>query len=258
MKTSTYVALSTPYYSFDPRAKIIFTLLICFLSFLPISWMEQTALSLFALILSLRMLGVKNTLANIRLVLPILIMMTLLLPFQGRGGEVLVTIREIDVVTVGSLIAWQRIFNRFLLLSLMCSLLMETTKTSDLLLSFRFFRLPYNVALVLSLSMRLIPTIADTFSAIRDSQRLRLPNPGEEERKKGRVISSLLSTLTSVLVVSLKSISSTSCALELRGYGRNNPRSSYRKLKCVRKVFTHFILSVTVPAIIVIIMAIWR
>ncbi|MGN1163637.1 MAG: energy-coupling factor transporter transmembrane component T family protein [Candidatus Ornithospirochaeta sp.] len=258
MKTSTYVALSTPYYSFDPRAKIIFTLLVCFSSFLPLSWMAQTTLTLFSLILSLRMLGVKYTWHNVRLVLPILVMMTVLLPFQGRGGEVLLKIKGLDVVTSGSVFQWQRIFNRFLLLSLMCSLLMETTKTSDLLLSFQFFRLPYSVALVLSLSMRLIPTIADTFTVIRDSQRLRLPNPGEEEAKKGKKVSSLLSTLTSVLVVSLKSISSTSEALELRGYGRKNKRSCYKKLKSVKEVFPHFILSVMVPAMFAIVLAFWR
>ena len=138
-----------------------------------------------------------------------------------------------------------------------CSLLIETTKSSEILLSLRFFRLPYSVALVLSLSLRLIPTISDTFLEIRDSQRLRLPNPGEEEKKKKK-ISSLLPTLTSVLVVSIKSIASTSEALELRGYGRNNKRTSYRTLKSVRKVFPHFVLSVIVPAIIGILLLYWR
>ena len=33
MKNSSYIALSTPYYSFDPRGKIIFTLLMCILPF---------------------------------------------------------------------------------------------------------------------------------------------------------------------------------------------------------------------------------
>ena len=161
------------------------------------------------------------------------------------------------ILSEGSLLSWQRILNRFLVLSIMCSLLIETTKSSSILLAFRSFRLPYSVSLVLSLSLRLIPTISDTFLEIRDSQRLRLPNPGEEEAKKKK-ISSLLPTLTSVLVVSIKSIASTSEALELRGYGRNNKRTSYRSLKSVRKVFPHFVLSVIVPAIIGISLLYWR
>ena len=257
MKNSSYIALSTPYYSFDPRGKIIFTLLMCILPFLPLTWYAQSALTLFVLVLSLTQIGVKNTMRNIKVILPIMVLMTLLMPLQGRGGEVLWSIGGKAIITMGSLLSWEKIINRFLLLSLMCSLLIETTKSSDILLSLRFFRLPYSVALVLSLSLRLIPTISDTFLEIRDSQRLRLPNPGEEEKKKKK-ISSLLPTLTSVLVVSIKSIASTSEALELRGYGRNNKRTSYRTLKSVRKVFPHFVLSVIVPAIIGILLLYWR
>ena len=113
------------------------------------------------------------------------------------------------------------------------------------------------MALVLSLSLRLIPTISETFIEIKDSQRLRMPNPGEEEARKKK-ITSLLPTLTSVLVVSIKGIASTSEALELRGYGRKNKRTSYRSLKSVKKVFPHFILSVIVPAIIGISLLYWR
>ena len=257
MRNSSYIALSTPYYSFDPRAKIIFTLLMCVLPFLPLTWMAQSLLTLLVVVLSCTQIGVKNTLKNIKVILPILILMTLLMPLQGRGGEPLLTVKNVLIVSENSLYSWQKILNRFLLLSLMCSLLMETTKSSSILLSLRSFHMPYSVALVLSLSLRLIPTISDTFMEIRDSQRLRLPNPGEEEAKKKK-ITSLLPTLTSVLVVSIKSIASTSEALELRGYGRGNKRTSYRKLKSVKNVFPHFVLSVIVPAIIGISLLFWR
>ena len=257
MKNSSYIALSSPYYAFDPRAKIIFTLLMCILPFLPLSWMAQCTLTLIALLISFTQIGGKNTMKNIKVILPIIILMTLLMPLQGRGGEALWSIKGRVIISVGSVISWQRILNRFLLLSLMCSLLIETTKSSSILLALRCFRLPYSVALVLSLSLRLIPTISDTFLEIRDSQRLRLPNPGEEEAKKKK-ITSLLPTLTSVLVVSIKSIASTSEALELRGYGRNNKRTLYRSLKSVKKVFPHFVISVIVPAIIGISLLYWR
>ena len=184
MRNSSYIALSTPYYSFDPRAKIIFTLLMCVLPFLPLTWMAQSLLTLLVVVLSCTQIGVKNTLKNIKVILPILILMTLLMPLQGRGGEPLLTVKNVLIVSENSLYSWQKILNRFLLLSLMCSLLMETTKSSSILLSLRSFHMPYSVALVLSLSLRLIPTISDTFMEIRDSQRLRLPNPGEEEAKK--------------------------------------------------------------------------
>ena len=95
------------------------------------------------------------------------------------------------------------------------------------------------------------------FLIVKSFNKLNEKKKKEEEAKKKK-ISSLLPTLTSVLVVSIKSIASTSEALELRGYGRNNKRTSYRSLKSVKKVFPHFVISVIVPAIIGISLLYWR
>ena len=86
MKTNSYIALSTPYYSFDPRAKLLFTLLMAVVCFLPSRWEAQCLLTLALLILSLSQIGMKNTLHNLLVILPIIIIMTLLLPLNGRGG----------------------------------------------------------------------------------------------------------------------------------------------------------------------------
>ena len=82
MKNSSFIALSTPYYSFDPRAKIIFTLLVCILPFLPLSWMAQCTLTLISLLVSFTLIGWKNTMKNIKVILPIIILLTLLMPLQ--------------------------------------------------------------------------------------------------------------------------------------------------------------------------------
>ena len=256
MKTNSYIALSTPYYSFDPRAKLLFTLLMAAVCFLPSRWEAQCLLTLALLILSLSQIGVKNTLHNLLVILPIIIIMTLLLPLNGRGGEVYFSLFGFDLVTEKAVRVWCRLINRFTFLCTICSLLMETTKTSDLILAMRWYRLPYSAALVLSLALRLIPTFAGSFKEIKDSQSLRLPNPGEEEKKR-RGYKGAFPTLISVIVVSVKSISTTSEALELRGYGREG-RTSYRKLENVRKVFPPFILSVIVPGVIAFMAVLWR
>lgn len=257
MKNSSFVSLSSPYHSFDPRAKMIFTVLMGVVCFLPLSWESQCILTLGVVILSLSMVGWKNTLHSLSLILPILIMMTLFMPLQGRSGEVVWRVGSVNVIYGHSLFIWQRILNRFLVLSLLCSLLSQTTRSNDIILALRFFRLPYSVALVISMALRLIPTIAGTFQEIRESQKLRLPNPGVEEKGR-RKLTSIIPTLVSVIVVSMKSISSLSQALELRGYGRENRRSSYKILKSVKKVFPHFIISAILPAIIAFALISWR
>ena len=108
MKNSSFIALSTPYYSFDPRAKIIFTLLVCILPFLPLSWMAQCTLTLISLLVSFTQIGWKNTMKNIKVILPIIILMTLLMPLQGRGGEALWSVNGRVIISVGSVLSWQR------------------------------------------------------------------------------------------------------------------------------------------------------
>ena len=248
MRYDSFIAGNSPYHRFDVRAKIIFTVLMCVSVFFAMPLYLQYTLTVLALILSLSSVGVKTTLKTLSLTLPVVIFMTLFMPLQERSGLPLVSIREFTLITHEGLMTVQVLLNRFITISVLCTLLIQTASSRDILLALRFFRLPYNASLVLSLALRFIPSFASTFSRIRDSQRLRLPNPDENEKGKGGYIS-LMPTFTSALVVALKSIGTTAAFLDLRGYGRNVKRSNFHRLPMGLKQFTHLAVSVILPLI---------
>lgn len=249
MKSSSFFYGKSLYYSFDPRAKIILTVLMCVVVFFSMPLWFLAALTLLLLCFSLSQVGLKATLRSLKLILPMLLFMVLFLPFRERSGTAILSVHSFVLVTEEGLLGLCEIANRFIFISIFFSLLSQTTKAEDILLAFRSFHLPYSACLVLSLALRFIPSLGDTFREIRESQRLRLPNPDEEEKSKNK-FKSLMPTLIAALVVALKSIPSTGAALEMRGYGRKGRRSSYHTLKPLNEVFTHFLISVIIPAII--------
>ncbi|NCC66467.1 MAG: energy-coupling factor transporter transmembrane protein EcfT, partial [Spirochaetia bacterium] len=116
-------------------------------------------------------------------------------------------------------------------------------------LALRWYKLPYKAALVVTLAFTYIPFIAESFSQISDSHRLREFDDRQRKKVFDRV-KDLLPTLTSVLVVALRSIPNLAMSLELRGFGLDNKRTSYHTLASYRHTFTHFMLSCIIVVVL--------
>jgi energy-coupling factor transport system permease protein len=112
-------------------------------------------------------------------------------------------------------------------------LFIGTTNPDELILAFRWFRLPYAVCLVLSLALGYIPTIRTLYDQVRDAHRLRLAEEkgGGEGRGLFKRLREAIPTLTSVLILSVRRIPTLAMALECRGVGRKNLRTSFHTLK---------------------------
>ena len=253
MQSSSYIRGKGFYYKFDVRAKLILTILLSIASFFTMPLYLQYTLTLLALLLSFISVKVKATFHSLFLIMPMIIFMVLFMPFQQRGGESLITIKNFTLITKEGFLSFQFFTLRFVFISLLFSLLLQTTKERDILPAFRFFRLPYSASLVLSLAMRFIPEIGAVFNQIRESQRLRLPNPDDVAIKKKR-LRSLLPVLISTLVVVLKDIPYSAAALEMRGYGRGNKRSDFHSLKSGSSITIQLIFSILLPLLFVILL----
>jgi len=239
------------YFRFDVRAKILFTITFTFSVFIAHSLWLLSALALMAFALILIELGLGRTLKALSLITPVLMFMVLFLPLQKRDGEAIAVVHGFSLATKEGLMSFAFTAERFISISLLYSLLMNTTSTTSFILALQSFNIPYSFSLVLAMALRFIPTISETFQRIRESQSLRLPNPNEEERRKGK-LRDLLPTLTSILVVSLKSIPSTAAALDMRGYRPRGKRSSAKELPRIKEVASHFLIPLIFLAFLVI------
>lgn len=236
------------YSNFDLRAKIIFTLLMTVLVFFITKTTSLLILSVLILVFSLFEVGIKGVKKNISLILAICVIMTLLVPLEERSGEPLIAFNNFVLVTKEGFSSYLERINRFFFLSFLYSLLITTSHFYDLAPALRFFRFPYSFILTISLALRFIPSLIKTFYCVKDSQSLRM----SEGDKRDRI--PLLSSLTSVLVIALKSITTTSQALLLRGVGNVKNPTSYRKLKSTKDVLAHFLLSVIISLILFILL----
>ncbi len=254
MTTSTYVSGRGVLYRTDPRAKLLFLLLMCIWFFLPISlwgaWLVVAALVLTSLL----SVGPKETRNVVLTILPMLAFMVLFMPLSERNSQALWRIGSLTVLTQGGLLQTLRLMSRFVGITFTCTLVLQTTQMADMMLALRWYRLPYKASLVVTLAFRFIPFIADSFTQIRESHKLRDPNVDEQEGKKRKGIRSkageLIPTLTSALVVALRSIPTLAMSLEHRGFGLPGKRTSYRVLPVNLRLFTDLLISFIIPLIL--------
>ncbi len=248
MTVNTYLANTGWLYRFDPRAKILLLILLLGWFFLPVTLTGLGVLLLLFLFASLSNPGPRFVLATFKSILPMILFMIIFAPFNVRSGQPLVTIRFFVLLTEEGALQALKLALRFISITYLATLLFATTPMHQILLALQWYRLPYNAALVITLAFTYIPFIADGFAQIDESHRLRQAGEKTEGKRTGK-LKSLVPTLTSSLVLALRSIPTLALSLELRGYGRANKRTHYHSLDSYRSTFTDFLISVMIPLI---------
>jgi len=252
---------ATAVHRYDPRAKTLLLLAFLVLFFLPIRVGYLAAYLAVVVALSWVFLGIPNTLRPIRLILPILILVLLLTPPFYREGIALLTIRGFTVLSVNGLLLALRLMVRFSGITMVFYLFIGTTDPDQMILALRWFRLPYTMSLVLSLALGYIPTIRTLYDQVRDAHQLRLAVREEGSRAVGarrqgrglfKRLREAIPILTSVLILSVRRIPTLAMALECRGVGRKNPRSSYHTLKRGGALLGEGVITAAAVAVLVI------
>jgi energy-coupling factor transport system permease protein len=239
---------------FDPRAKLLLLAVFLVLFFLPISVAQLGLYLAILLLLSAILLGIANTLRPVRLILPILLLVLVLTPPFHRQGNVLLSIRGVTLVSTSGLLVALRLMIRFTGITVVFFIFVGTTDPDALILAFRWFGLPFSMSLVLGIALQYIPTIRGIYDQVRESHRLRLAADADNtqagpagSRRKGlrkRLIEAI-PILTSVLILSVRRIPTLAMALECRGVGRKNRRSSYHTLKKGAALFLDCIIALS-------------
>ncbi|WP_088006778.1 energy-coupling factor transporter transmembrane component T family protein [Indiicoccus explosivorum] len=221
----------------DPRAKILFVFL-----FIAVVFIANNAVT-YALLLAFTLLVI--VLSKIRLyflinglkpVLILLIFTFLLHIFFTREGDVLLEIGFIEVYEEG---LRQGIFIsiRFLVLVFITSILTLTTSpisitdgTEVLLHPFKRLKLPvHELALMMSISLRFIPTLMDETGKILKAQTARGSDISSGPLKERlRAVTPLLIPL---FVSAFKRAEDLATAMEVRGYRGGEGRTRYRQLE---------------------------
>ena len=232
-----YIPIDSIVHRLDPRAKIISLFIMIVAVFIPKSWWAYLFLGIVLLIV---LLCAKLKLSFIfKAFKPMIFMMVFLLVINCltvKTGYVLIDIKGITIYS-------DAVFNslfivvRLLLMIMLTTCLTATTKPLDLTLGIEYLLSPlkvfhfpaHEVAMMISIALRFIPTIIEETMRIMNSQKSR--GVDFEEGKLQEKIQAILSLIVPLFSVAFERAYELADAMEGRGYIPDAPRTRYRQLK---------------------------
>lgn len=238
----------------DPRSKLI--AMFIFLSI--IFWANNVPTNLimiFFTVIGIFFSGIKLRffLAGVRPMLTIILFTTIFQIFFVSGGEIYWQFGILRVTETG-LAQAAIIFTRFVLIVLFSTLITLTTTPlsladaiESLLSPLNVFRVPvHEIGLMLSLSLRFVPTLMDDTNRIMNAQRARGVDFGEGNLMQK--IKSIIPILIPLFASSFKRADALAIAMESRGYQGGEGRTKYRFLKWTVRdsliILLHLVLAI--------------
>ena len=231
-----YVPGNSLIHHLDPRSKllamIIFIMIVFWANNL-VTNLIMLAFTLLAVLLS--KIKLSFFLNGVKPMIGIILFTTFFQMFFTHGGDTLFLLWIFKVTTYG-LNQAALIFMRFLLIIFFSTLLTLTTtplSLSDavefLLKPLKVFKVPaHEIGLMLSMSLRFVPTLMDDTTRIMNAQRARGVDFGEG--KHVQKVKSIIPILIPLFASSFKRADALAIAMEARGYNGGEGRTRFRRL----------------------------
>ena len=236
-----YIPGNSIVHRLDPRSKLVAMILLIMIIF----WANNpiTNLILFVvtgIFVALSEVPLSFYIKGLRSMFFLIAFTTLFQLFFISGGDVLFEMGFFKITSHGIEQAGI-IFCRFVLIIFFSTLLTLTTMplslataVESLLGPLKRFKVPvHEIGLMLSMSLRFVPTLMDDTIRIMNAQKARGVDFGE-----GNIIQkvkAMIPILIPLFATSLKRADSLATAMEARGYQGGNGRSQYRQLNWMNK-----------------------
>ena len=236
-----YIPGNSIIHRLDPRSKLVAMILLIIIAF----WANNPITNLILFIATgifvvLSEVPLSFFIKGLRSMFFLIAFTTLFQLFFISGGQVLFEMGFIKITSYGVEQAGI-IFCRFVLIIFFSTLLTLTTMplslataVESLLGPLKRFKVPvHEIGLMLSMSLRFVPTLMDDTIRIMNAQKARGVDFGE-----GNVIQkvkAMIPILIPLFATSLKRADSLATAMEARGYQGGNGRSQYRQLNWMNK-----------------------
>ncbi len=241
-------------YELDPRIKIVSMILLLVGVFLPAGWIGYAVMGVVVVILlMLSHLGISYILKTMK---PMLFMVLFLLVINllvVKTGNLLFTIGSFEIYD-GAVFQTLYIFIRLILMLSISGVLTTTTKPLDLTLGIEDLLAPlakikvpaHEIAMMISIALRFIPTLLDEIQRIMKAQESR--GVDLQEGKLKEKVMAVLSLIVPLFVSSFQRADELANAMEARGYVPDAHRTRYKQLHIHAKDIICLILSILLVA----------
>ena len=249
-----YIPVDSFMHRLDPRAKLIGLFLMIAAIFIPKNWWVFLLLAVFITIaLILAKIGIKMIIQSFKPMLTMLIFLLVINSLTLKTGVVLFTV-------LGMVVYSDAIFNtlfvicRLMLMISVTTLLTATTKPLDLTLGiewllkpFEIFKFPtHEIAMMVSIALRFIPTIIEETMRIMDAQKSR--GVDFENGTLSQKMIAILSLIVPLFSVAFERAYELADAMEARGYVPGAERTRYHVLKFALRDFLFIFVCVALLA----------
>ena len=232
-----YYPVKSFVHKMDPRAKIVFTLCyIIFIFFVKNFWGFLAAAAYLALAIGFSRVKVTSVLRSIKAVL-FLVIFTLVINVFFYGGETVLVHWKFIKITKEALVFSAFMALRLTLLVMGTSVLTLTTTPvsltdgiESLLLPLKWVRFPvHELALIMSIALRFIPTLMEETDRIICAQKAR--GADFESGNLFKRAKAMIPVLIPLLVSSFKRAEELGDAMDARCYRGSKGRTKYKKLR---------------------------
>lgn len=252
-----YIPTNSIIHRLDPRIKIVNMLLLMIAIFLPARFAGYGVIGIIAVsLVLLSRLKFGFILKSLKPVMLMLMFLLVINVFVLRTGYVVINLFGLLVYS-DALFQTAYIVVRLLLMIMITTLLTATTKPldltlgiEDLLAPFKRFKVPaHEIAMMISIALRFIPTLIEESQRIMKAQASR--GVDLSEGKINEKIVAILSLIVPLFVSSFQRAEELADAMEARGYSPTSIRTRYKQLKITMKDWISFVLVCLILASVV-------
>lgn len=256
-----YIPLNSTIHQLDPRAKITAMLFLMIAIFIPAGYLGYALIGALLVVLVYKAgLSFNFLWRSMKPMLFMMIFLFILNTLVMKEGYVLLNIFGYKIYS-SAVFQTLYIIIRLMLMVMLTTLLTATTKPmdltlgiEDLLVPFKKIGLPaHEIALIISLALRFIPTLIEEMQRIMKAQASR--GVDLEEGKLIEKILAISSLLIPLFVSALQRADDLANAMEARAYVPGRHRTRYKQLKMTGKDYITLLSSV---AVLVCMIGIWR
>lgn len=231
-----FVPLQSFVHRLDPRMKMVFVFIMMILIFLMNNWQTYVVgIILIFIILKASNLSFMFLFNGLKPILFLLIFTLLMHVFLTKGGATLVDYGIINIQSQGVIMGIM-ISLRFILIIFLTTIMTLTTSPIELtdaieslLKPFKKLKLPvHELALMMSIALRFIPTLMDETQKVMKAQMSRGSDMTAGTLKER--IKAVIPLLVPLFVSAFKRAEDLAIAMEVRGYKGDVSRTKYRKL----------------------------
>lgn len=236
-----YIPGNSLIHRLDPRSKLIAMILYIIIVFWANNFITNLIMLTFTLVvIFLSQVKLSFFFNGIKPMVGIILFTTIFQMLFTQGGEVFLSLWIIKITSYG-LSQAALVFTRFLLIILFSTLLTLTTTplsladaVESLLKPLERLKVPaHEIGLMLSLSLRFVPTLMDDTTRIMNAQRARGVDFGEGNLIQK--VKSIIPILIPLFASSFKRADALAIAMEARGYQGGDGRTKYRLLRWTTK-----------------------